>query len=124
MKRLLKETCAKLSASETKQLTEREYRKLRKRYRIILTHGAKEMPAIPIRTQGKRSRIAKSDAHNLWERLKKHEPALLRFHKQSSIPLTNNLAERDLRMSTMKQKGIIYLTPDNGAVRSGMVKCF
>ena len=104
MKRLLKETCAKVSASDAKQLTEQEYRNLRKRYRNILTRGGKELPPIPARTQGKRGRIAKSDAHNLWERLKKHEQAVLRFAKESTVPFTNNRAERDLRMSKVKQK--------------------
>ena len=104
MKRLLKETCAKVAASNAKQLTEQEYRNLRKRYRNILTRGGKELPPIPTRTKGKRGRIAKSDAHNLWERLKKHEPAVLLFAKESSVPFTNNRAERDLRMSKVKQK--------------------
>ena len=53
---------------------------------------------------GKRGRGAKSDAHNLWERLKKHETAVLLFAKNSHIPFTNNRAERDLRMSKVKQK--------------------
>ena len=104
MKRLLKETCARVSASDDKQLTEQEYRNLRKRYRNILTRGGKELPPIPARTKGKRGRIAKSDAHNLWERLKKHEQAVLLFAKESVVPFTNNRAERDLRMSKVKQK--------------------
>ena len=104
MKRLLKETCAKVSASGAKQVTGQEYRNLRKRYRNILTRGGKELPPIPARTKGKRGRIAKSDAHNLWERLKKHEQAVLLFAKESAVPFTNNRAERDLRMSKVKQK--------------------
>ncbi len=104
MKRLLKETCAKVSASDAKQVTERECRNLRKRYRNILTRGGKELPPIPARPKGKRGRIAKSDAHNLWERLKKHEQAVLLFAEESTVPFTNNRAERDLRMSKVKQK--------------------
>ena len=104
MKRLLKETCAQVSASDAKQLTEQQYRNLRKRYRNILTRGAKELPPIPARPKGRRGRIAKSDAHNLWERLKKYEQAVLLFAKESSVPFTNNRAERDLRMSKVKQK--------------------
>ena len=104
MKRLLQEACAKVSASDDKRLTEQEYRNLRKRYRNILTRGARELPPIPARPKGKRGRIAKSDAHNLWERLQKHEQAVLLFAKDSSVPFTNNRAERDLRMSKVKQK--------------------
>ena len=104
VKRLLKETCAKVSASDAKQVTEQDYRNLQKRYRNILTRGARELPPIPARPKGKRGRIAKSDAHNLWERLKKHEQAVLLFAKHSTVPFTNNRAERDLRMSKVKQK--------------------
>ena len=104
MKRLLKETCARVAASDARQLTDKDYRNLRKRYRNILTRGGKELPPIPARTRGKRGRIAKSDAHNLWDRLKKHEQAVLLFARESTVPFTNNRAERDLRMSKVKQK--------------------
>ena len=53
---------------------------------------------------GKRGRIAKTDAHNLWERLKQYETAVLLFAKDPHVPFTNNRAERDLRMSKVKQK--------------------
>ena len=46
---------------------------------------------------------AKSDAHNLWERLKKHETAVLLFARLSHVPFTNNRAERDLQ--TMANQG-------------------
>ncbi|MGR9109061.1 MAG: IS66 family transposase [Gammaproteobacteria bacterium] len=104
MKRLLKETCAKVSARESKMLAEREYKNLQKRYRNILTRGEKELPPIPTKRNGKRGKVAKSDAHNLWERLKKHEQAVLLFAKRPEVAFTNNRAERDLRMSKVKQK--------------------
>ncbi|WP_090577328.1 transposase [Nitrosomonas sp. Nm58] len=53
---------------------------------------------------GKRGKFAKSDAHNLWERLKIHEAAVLLFAKDPHVSFTNNRAERDLRMSKVKQK--------------------
>lgn len=49
-------------------------------------------------------KIAKSDAHNLHERLQRHETAVLLFAKVSYVSFTNNRAERDLRMSKVKQK--------------------
>ena len=48
--------------------------------------------------------MAKSDAHNLWQRLKEHEQAVLLFAKDGHVAFTNNRAERDLRMSKVKQK--------------------
>ena len=104
MKTLLKETCAKVSKRKRKKLTKREYKNLVKRYRNILTRGEKELPPIPARQNGKRGRIAKSDAHNLWERLKELEHAVLFFARESYVSFTNNRAERDLRMSKVKQK--------------------
>lgn len=104
MKRLLQETCARVSHRKRKKLTQKEYRLLQKRYRAILTRGEKELPPVPARQKGKRGRVAKSDAHNLCERLRQHEQAVLLFARQSAVAFTNNRAERDLRMSKVKQK--------------------
>ena len=70
----------------------------------LLTQGARELPPIPPRQNGQRGKVAKSDAHNLWERMRKHETAVLRFAKHPDVAFTNNRAERDLRMSKVKQK--------------------
>src|SRR5487761_666432 len=99
MKRLLQQTCSRVSKRKRKRLTPREYDALQKRYRNILTRGERELPPIPAKQNGKRGRVAKSDAHNLWERLKEHERAVLLFAQDSNVPFTNNRAERDLRMS-------------------------
>ena len=104
IKTLLKQTCSLVSKRPSKSLSETEYKNLRKRYRNLLTRGEKELPPIPPRQNGKRGRVAKSDAHNLWERLKRHEKAVLLFAKLPQVPFTNNRAERDLRMSKVKQK--------------------
>lgn len=104
MKRLLQEACKKVSISKDKKLGDREYLNLQKRYRNILTRGSKELPSILPKSDGKRGRLAKSDAHNLWERLKTHEPAVLLFAKIPEVAFTNNRAEQDLRMAKVKQK--------------------
>jgi len=104
MKRLMQENCAIIAKRPSKQLSEQEYKNLQKRYRNILTRGEKELPPIPPKQNGKRGKVAKSDAHNLWERLKDHESAVLLFAKFPHVPFTNNRAERDLRMSKVKQK--------------------
>jgi transposase len=105
MKTLLLETCRNVSKRKSKKLSERKYNNLQKRYRNILTRGEKEeLPVIPPKPSGRRGKMAKSDAHNLWERLKEHESAVLLFSKEAAVSFTNNRAERDLRMSKVKQK--------------------
>ena len=104
MKRLLQETCTRVTRRKLKKISARQYENLQKRYRNILTRGEQELPPIPARQNGKRGRIAKSDAHNLWERLKEHETAVLLFARDPNVAFTNNRAERDLRMSKVKQK--------------------
>ena len=104
MKRLLQETCIKVSKSEEKKLADKDLVNLQKRYRNILTRGAKELPVIPPKPSGKRGKLAKSDAHNLLERLQTHEASVLLFAKDPHVSFTNNRAERDLRMAKVKQK--------------------
>jgi len=104
MKKLLQETCNTVSKRKEKCLSDKEYDNLQKRYRNILTRGHKELPPLPPKPEGKRGRIAKSDAHNLWERFQKHETAVLLFAKDPNVAFTNNRAERDLRMAKVKQK--------------------
>jgi transposase len=88
----------------SKCLAQTEYKNLRKRYRNILTRGEKELPPIPPGHNAKPGRVAKSDAHNLRERLKRYQAAVLLFARLPHVPFTNNRAERDLRMSKVKQK--------------------
>ena len=104
MMTLLRKTCHRINISDAKALPDKEYRKVRTRYRTILTQGAKELPEIPKRQNKKRGRIAKSDAHNLHERLQKHETAVLRFAIDPYTSFTNNVGERGLRMSKVKIK--------------------
>jgi len=88
MKRLLQETCKEVSKKKSKKLSKKAYANLQKRYRNIITRGEKELPAIPPKPKGKRGPMAKSDAHNLWERLKKHELAVLLFAKKTHVSMT------------------------------------
>ncbi len=92
MKRLLTQTCARVAEHPNKSLSASEYKHLRKRYRNILTRAEKELPPIPPRQNGKRGRVAKSDAHNLWERFKRYERAVLLFAELPHVPFTNNRA--------------------------------
>ena len=104
MKKLLLDTCKLVSGRKRKKLTASEYSSLQTRYRTILTRGEAELPETASRDEGRRGRIAKSDAHNLLARLKKYESAVLIFAKEAYVPFTNNQAERELRMGKVKQK--------------------
>lgn len=104
IKQLLQAACKQVSKSKQKKLTAKQYASLQRRYRNILTRGGSEMPIIVRKTTGRRGKIAKSDAHNLHERLVKHESAVLLFARDAHVAFTNNRAERDLRMAKVKQK--------------------
>ena len=61
MKRLLQKTCRLVARRPRKRLTPREYERLQRHYRALLTRGAQELPPIPARHNGQRGRVAKSD---------------------------------------------------------------
>ena len=52
----------------------------------------------------KRGKVKQSKAHNLAQRLLKHEDAATLFIRDMDVSFTNNQAERDLRMIKLKQK--------------------
>lgn len=104
MKELLRNACKQVSGSKEKKLGADDYAELQKQYQAIIKSGEAELPPIPPKPEGKRGKIAKSDAHNLWERLQEYETAVLLFTKHAHVPFTNNRAEQDLRMAKVKQK--------------------
>jgi len=85
-------------------LSMRHYRRIARGYREILEPGRKAMPEIPKRRKGRRGPVAKSDAHNLLERLDAQRRNGLRFTRRADTPFSNNRAERDFRMAKVKQK--------------------
>ncbi len=104
MKRLLQRSCKIVTNADEKCLNTQCYEKLQRIYKKILAHGESDMPPILSKPYGRRGRVAKSDAHNLWERLQQYEASILMFAKLPHVPFTNNRAERDLRMGKVKQK--------------------
>ena len=58
---------------------------------------------IQIIIPGQRGRIAKSDTHNLLERLKDNELTILLLSKKTDTAFTSNRAERCLPMRKIKQ---------------------
>lgn len=91
----------------TRQGYEREYGR-------YLALGARHNPKNDRRT-GKRGRVAQTKTYNLLTRLVKYRDAVLAFMYDFSIPFTNNLAERDLRMMKVKQKISGTFRSDRGA---------
>ena len=79
--------------------------KFRMRFQKILKDGEVETPP-PIRPPGKkkRGRLKRTKARNLLERLIKYEVETLRFMVEPDVPFTNNLSERDIRMTKVQQK--------------------
>ena len=108
MGKLLLETCRKVREQDGKALDEPAFKAARKRYRTILTQAKRELPEPPVRLDGQRGRIARSDAENLHEALAKHETEVLRFARDPDVPFTNNRAHADIRfMPTTRPNPLI-----------------
>ena len=73
------------------------------RYQTILTLGYLENP-ISLPKEKKRGRLKQTKAINLLNRLRDCQEEVLEFMYQKDLPFDNNLAERDVRMTKVKQK--------------------
>lgn len=72
-------------------------------YRTLVQAGqAQNMPAL--KKPGQRGRARQSGAFNLLRRLFEREREVLRFMRDLTVPFTNNLAERAIRMPKVKQR--------------------
>jgi Transposase IS66 family. len=88
-----------------KQLAPQTLHRFRKRYESIIKAGYHANPVATQRIKtGSRGRIKQSAARNLLDRLDKYAEETLAFMYDFNIPFDNNQAERDLRMSKVKQK--------------------
>ena len=77
----------------------------RKRYETILACGYRANPPTKVkRLPGQRGRLKQPPVRNLLDRLKKHADEALAFIYDFNVPFDNNLAERDLRMTKVRQK--------------------
>ncbi len=73
------------------------------KYRALLKAGFRQNPE-PLPSPHKRRGQKRSKALNLLLRLQEHEASVLAFLEDSSVPFTNNQAERDIRMIKVQQK--------------------
>ena len=70
------------------RLSMRHYKRIARCYKAILEQGRSEMPQIPPRKKGQRGPVAKSDAHNLHQRLVVQRKNVLRFTRRADTPFT------------------------------------
>ena len=80
----------------------RDVGKYEKSYERILRKGEKEEP--PPKKTREKGRLKRTKGRNLLERLRKYQEAVLRFAREEKVPFTNNIAERDIRPTKIKQK--------------------
>lgn len=90
-------------AAGATELKAEEIAKYQLRYRKIVGLGLSMHP-LPDRVAGKRGCLKKGTARNLLERLRDRENEVLRFMHDFAVPFENNQAERDIRMTKVKQK--------------------
>jgi transposase len=85
-----------------------------RRYEALLALGVAANPLPP--STGKGGRRAKGKARCLVDRLVLHQVEVLAFLADVSIPFDNNQAERDIRMTKVRQKISGCFRSDEGAV--------
>jgi transposase len=98
---LLVETCHEVNTAGG-SLTPDRIGAIRSVYWEILCEGEASHPRAP--PSGKRGRTRQSKAVNLLQRLRDYADDVLRFMVDPSVPFTNNVAERAVRMPKVKQK--------------------
>lgn len=103
MKRLLMDIKEAVDRAGGK-LAEKESHRYLKRYRSLLKRAEIECPEPKGGGPPKRGPRKKSKSRNLLERLRDHETSVLRFMTEAEVPFTNNLSERDIRMTKVQQK--------------------
>lgn len=72
-------------------------------YDEIIAFACREEPP-PYMVPGKRGRMKRTKGRNLAERLEREKSAMLAFAFNPEVPFTNNLVERDIRPTKIKQK--------------------
>lgn len=103
MLHFLLELNKEVNARKNKRLSKGKIEARIKTYREILTAGDKECPEKKAEL-GKKKRPAQTKSRNLLERLRDYEDETLRFMVESQAAFTNNLGERDIRMTKVQQK--------------------
>jgi transposase len=90
------------------------------RYDAILTDGARANP--PPAPTGKRGRPKRGKAGSPVDRLRTHEAATPAFLEDFTVPFDTNQAERDIRMTRVRQKISGGFRTTTGADRSSRIR--
>jgi len=85
------------------------------RYDAVLEDGAQANPPPP--PTGKRGRPKRGKAGSLVDRLREHKEATLAFMTDLTLPFDNNQAERDIRMTKVREKISGCFRTPTGAAR-------
>ncbi len=102
--------CARGEAGVSEEVRQ----ELTRRYDAALEEGARANPPAP--PTGTRGRPKRGKAGNLVDRLRTHKEATLAFLSDTTIPFDNNQAERDIRMTKVREKiSGCFRTPTGGA---------
>lgn len=92
-------------------------------YDEVVREGLKENPAAR-KEEGKRGKAKQSKARLLAERLSGYKEEYLRFAYDFRVPFDNNQAERDFRISKVKQKVSGCFRSDSGAEAFAVIESF
>lgn len=95
--------CNAARALGEKALAQSKIEQILAEYEAILRDGEGCHPAA-VKTAKQRGRVKQTTAFNLLRRMREHADEVLRFVSDLSVPFTNNLGERAIRMPKVKQK--------------------
>lgn len=97
------EACQAARQQDEKALAPERIKQILADYQAILRDGEAAHPEA-LRTDARRGRVKQTPAFNLLRRLREHADEVLLFVSDLSVPFTNNLGERAIRMPKVKQK--------------------
>jgi transposase len=92
-------------------------------YDELVREGLEKNPAA-VKEAGKRGKAKQSKARLLVERLERYKEEYLRFVYDFRVPFDNNQAERDFRISKVKQKVSGCFRSDSGAEAFAVIESF
>ena len=108
MKELLREIKTEVEKVKGKReaLSSKQVLEYEQRYDALIRRGLRvnPRPKVPEGKKRGRGRIRQSSPRNLLLRMKIHKQAVLLFMWDFRVPFDNNQAERDIRMTKVKQK--------------------